>query len=200
LYGEHGTINRYTNGACRCDDCKAANAKVSRDRYRMIAYGRPPRVSADPVREHIQLLRDHGLSLDVIHDISGLPLSTIDRIVYGASGRKVEQIKRRTSDKILKIDPYSLRPDQLSPDKNINSDYAKQQHEELYRFGISKIKIAQAIGRKHPLRLERYSLIKVGNAVALNNLHWRVWLNEPRFRLICDCVPPNDLLDKLKET
>lgn len=37
---EHGTGNRYRLGGCRCDACRAAQAKDSRDRRRLIAYGR----------------------------------------------------------------------------------------------------------------------------------------------------------------
>jgi hypothetical protein len=34
----HGTVNGYDNHRCRCDDCKAAWARISADRRRRRAY------------------------------------------------------------------------------------------------------------------------------------------------------------------
>lgn len=42
---EHGTATRYTNGGCRCDECRAANTEYMR-RYRRLKGGVAPATRA----------------------------------------------------------------------------------------------------------------------------------------------------------
>lgn len=58
----HGTDNRYCNGPCRCNDCRAAHAAVHRRRRRLVAYGRllPGYVPGHGTRRRIRALTAIG--------------------------------------------------------------------------------------------------------------------------------------------
>lgn len=80
----HGTRTGYTQG-CRQECCRRAALQVQAHRTRMLAYGRPTTdlVDAEPVREHVQALREAGVSLDTVADHSGVSTAVLQRLVYG---------------------------------------------------------------------------------------------------------------------
>lgn len=54
----HGTRRTYQHDACRCSDCRAANARYIADVRRQHASGRPPLGSKMPAKEAWQKIRD----------------------------------------------------------------------------------------------------------------------------------------------
>ncbi|WP_030917445.1 hypothetical protein [Streptomyces sp. NRRL B-24720] len=64
-----------------------ATARWMRRRRRLIGYGQwKPFVDAEPVRQHVLAIRDAGMSLKNLTAVTGVSSSTLDHLVYGATG------------------------------------------------------------------------------------------------------------------
>lgn len=75
---------------CRCDDCVSAHSAYQRDLRKRKAYGRytpPARVPAEPVREHLRMLKHFGLGTDRVADLAGVSRITVRRLMGGRTGR-----------------------------------------------------------------------------------------------------------------
>ncbi|MET9138856.1 hypothetical protein [Streptomyces parvulus] len=72
----------------------------------MIAYGRwQPFVDADPIRQHVQMLRSYGLGVARIRELSGTG-SSVTRLLYGMHGRPPSmQVRAKTADRITAVRP-----------------------------------------------------------------------------------------------
>lgn len=81
---QHGTRACYVLDRCRCEPCAKANAAAERWRTRQKAYGRYDRyVPAEPVREHLAALKDYGIGLKRVSELSGVSNGSLTKIVYG---------------------------------------------------------------------------------------------------------------------
>jgi hypothetical protein len=198
---EHGTHVKYVVDRCRCDECRRANREYENNRRRRKAYGGDywPWVDAEPIRRHVLSLMgtEHdgkdGLGPKRIAQISGVSHSAISKLIYGDYGRKTlpsRRIRRDTAEKLLAVkreDAYYLPA--TSAWKHID---------ELVGFGVPKARIARALGTKTPaLQLSR-RYVTAKNAKAVEGLHWAVWRAEPRFRVVCECLVPQDVADWLE--
>lgn len=116
----HGPEVVHADGKCAITACRKAHAARQRNRRRMIAYGKwEPLVDAAPVRAHVRrLMDDHGLSVRSICRMSGIPVPTLDKLLYAVAGSQPSQeVTFATAQAILgltvdleKIDPKSLVP------------------------------------------------------------------------------------------
>lgn len=106
---QHGTYVAYTLDRCRCLPCVAATSEYNADLTRRHAYGQPPYVDADPVREHIARLRATGLGLKTIAKASGVSHGALSKLAYGhprPDGTRrppSRRVKRTTAQKILRV-------------------------------------------------------------------------------------------------
>lgn len=81
---EHGTRARYVGEKCRCGECRRANREYVAKRTREAIYGRKnPMVPTEPVREYLAELRRDGVGRRVISAASGVPESSVGRIMSG---------------------------------------------------------------------------------------------------------------------
>ena len=104
---EHGTRAAYVRDRCGCGPCTAANTAAERRRSTAIAYGTwNGLVDAAEVRAHVQSLREQGLSLKRIAQLSGVGQGTVNALVYGepARGRPpLSQVRPDTQRRLLTV-------------------------------------------------------------------------------------------------
>ena len=74
----HGTRRFYQRG-CECRQCRAANATYKARRSRL----RQPPVSAEPARQHLEHLTQHGIGLRQAAKLSGVSRYLLRRILRG---------------------------------------------------------------------------------------------------------------------
>lgn len=98
----HGHPNRYAYG-CRCAPCTKAASRADLERRLDRMAGRSRMVPAGPAREHAQKLLKRGLSLAQIDRASGVPVTTVQRLVNGQVN-----LKRENAEKILRV-PLTVR-------------------------------------------------------------------------------------------
>lgn len=98
----HGTRSSYTNNGCRCPECTQAEREYARAYYHASKDpDRPGRlVSAHPSREHLRVLSLSGIGKRRVAELTGIPVSTIDKIRRGERRR----ITQRNSEAILAIE------------------------------------------------------------------------------------------------
>lgn len=137
----HGTNGRYVAG-CRCGDCLAAALAAQNRRSRLVAYGQwQPWADAGPVREHIRFLRGSGFGKRAIARASGVPLSTIDSLIYDDSPdrRMRPEIERR----ILAVLPA---PELLAPGAKTDSTGGRRRLQALIAAGHTNTILAARLG------------------------------------------------------
>ena len=107
----------YTSGRCRCPQCGELDRSYRQTRNRDTAYGTwSPYVLAEPVREHLALLRHGGASLAEIAASADLPESAIASIIYPSrsTGAYSTKVRRATADALLTVRPVGLSPAQVN--------------------------------------------------------------------------------------
>lgn len=108
----HGTLSRAKYHHCKCDTCRAASAAYQRTRHRKRGYGTwQPFVDAEPIRAHLALLREHGISYIRAAELAGLYTPTVGRLLYTAGGRPpVKRVRQETADALLAVQPGDIDP------------------------------------------------------------------------------------------
>lgn len=98
----HGTRSSYTNNGCRCPDCRKAAREYARAYYQASKDpDRPGRlVSAHPAREHMRVLSLRGIGKRRVAELTGIPVSTIDKVRRGERAR----ITQRHAEAILAVE------------------------------------------------------------------------------------------------
>jgi hypothetical protein len=100
----HGTDLRYKQG-CRCTPCTKEAVRADAQRKVDRLAGRPRILPSDEVCRHIQALLGVGLKPAQVAEASGMPRSSIARLVRGVQ----PTIHRATAEKILAV-PVTVRP------------------------------------------------------------------------------------------
>lgn len=107
----HGTYAMYTRGKCRCQDCRDANAAYQRGYRKRCAQRRWGAaeswlVDAQPVRDHIAMLRAHGVGWQRIAALAEVPRVTVSRLSgYGDQRRPQRRLARTSAERIMAITP-----------------------------------------------------------------------------------------------
>ena len=82
----HGTRTAYVSDRCGCTRCRAANRAAEEHRTAAIAVGRwSPYADAQPVREHLERLRQEGLGIERIAGLSNVSRGTVRRLLSYSS-------------------------------------------------------------------------------------------------------------------
>ncbi|MEV8639492.1 hypothetical protein AB0395_48615, partial [Streptosporangium sp. NPDC051023] len=90
---------------CRCAKCrKAATRYRAQQRVAAILGTHQPDVDADRCRQHVVMLRNHGMDVPSIAHEAGLGASTVSELLYG--GKKT--VRPRTQAALLAVRPHSL--------------------------------------------------------------------------------------------
>lgn len=175
---EHGTPAGYTLDGCGCGPCKRAHADAKNHRTRQIAYGRwKPFVDAQPVREHVQFLREFGLGWRHIAVLAGVPADAVQRLLYGVprEGRPPsKQIRTQTAEKLLALHPNL---DVLADTATISSAGTQRRAQALSVAGWSIPEQARRLGKQpnnYALALTQ-SLVTAATARAVRALCEELW-------------------------
>lgn len=100
----HGTRAKYVAEECRCPGCRAANTDYARERdrarHRPDGPG-PAYVPAGRVREHLCWLRDEGVGLRRVAEVSGVSRSIVSNIVH----QRQRRLRPETGQRILAVGP-----------------------------------------------------------------------------------------------
>ena len=107
----------YTSGRCVCERCLAVDRSYRRGRARAQVYGTwAPFVPAEPVREHLRLLRHGGASLAEIAASAGVAESALASIIYPnrTTGGLSTRVRSTTAEAVLAMRPVELTPTQVN--------------------------------------------------------------------------------------
>lgn len=140
----HGR-NRYSIDGCRCDVCREDVNQYKRWLNRERAYGRPRRVPAGPVRDHVNELRAHGMGFVRIAKAAGVQDGVVTKLLYGipSAGRAPSRtLFTGTAAKIL-----AVRLD-LADGALTDSRPARRRLQALVANGWSMAKLAYRLGMK----------------------------------------------------
>lgn len=104
---DHGTLSRAKYHKCHCQKCRKASADYQRNRHRKRGYGTwQPLVDAEPVRQHLAMLRKHGISYIRTAELAGLYPPTVGRLLYTVGGRQpTKRVRPETAAAILAVTP-----------------------------------------------------------------------------------------------
>ncbi|MFG3048103.1 hypothetical protein ACGFZR_24625 [Streptomyces sp. NPDC048241] len=150
----HGTLSRGRHHHCTCQSCRDRTSEYARTRARLMAYGRwAPFVDAEPIRQHVHMLRSYGLGVGRIRTLSGTG-SSITRLLYGMHGSEPsKQVRTRTADRITVVRP-SL--DLVAPNALVDGTGTRRrlrallvvgwpQNEMAARAGLERMTIGEQI-------------------------------------------------------
>lgn len=163
----HGTRACYVLDKCRCMDCSKAVVAAENERRRLQAYGRYDRYrDAQPVRDHIAMLGDYGISLKQVGRLTGINGGALTKIVYGlhgtdpTTGERVQtrpparRVTKETADKILSV---AAAPENIAagaPDP-YRTHEARTKLRSLVRLGHSMSRVGREMGSE-PSNAGRY--------------------------------------------
>lgn len=142
----HGDRRRYVHGRCRCAPCTAANTEYHRYRNRSIA--RPdttwaPQVAAAEAATRISHLRDLGLGLRRISELTGLSRSTLSEIANGDR----QKVTARTVAALRSVDPVA------ADGTHVDATRARGALTALTAAGWGPRALGQLAGHNGPLRV-----------------------------------------------
>ncbi len=176
---QHGTRVAYVKDRCRCTDCTAANTAASRLIVKAETFGRwAPYVDAQPVRDHIALLRSAGIGYDRIASLAGTSSSHIREIAGTAprSGNRpaIQRIRPELAHRIMAITASTAN---CSPHSQLDATGTRRRLQALVAAGWSIDLLAQHLGRT-PANLQRTlsgATVTARTAVLIDQLHARLW-------------------------
>ena len=145
---EHGTRAKYSIDKCRCEPCTLANRLYARERERRLArirYGievaEPTYIDAEEARQQILWLSSVGIGRRRIHEVSGVALTSIQKIASG----ELRRIRPITAERILAVHKGAALPGSWTDAKE-----TWRLIDEMVAHGIPKRQIALGIGQQGP--------------------------------------------------
>ena len=140
---QHGTRAAYVQDRCGCGPCTAANTEAERRRAKAIAYGTwRGLVDAAAVRAHVQSLREQGLSLKRIAQLSGIGQGTLSALVYGEPSRgrpPLTQVRTDTQRRLLAV-RFQLAA--VAPGRRLDATGTRRRLQALATLGWSVTSLA----------------------------------------------------------
>lgn len=159
----HGTRACYVLDRCRCHPCAKANTAAANERTRLKAYGRYQKyVDAYPIRLHLQELKEYGIGLKRVSELSGVSNGSLTKIWYGLY-EKVEgpqrgckgagdlvrgpsrRVLRTTAERIYAVEPIPA---------NLGSGVVDHERTPLARTHLRSLIALGWTGNKLAQRLE----------------------------------------------
>jgi hypothetical protein len=141
---QHGTAVAYTHDACRCPQCTEAHRQNAAHTRKQKAYGRYTQHHRNPdkARQHIQALKQAGMSYNQQAKLSGLTVDTIKRIARS----KPRTITHKTEASILQLNPGQANPNTTY----INPTGTARRIQALTTLGWDQHTLARQLGIPHP--------------------------------------------------
>lgn len=159
----HAQRAAYVLDRCRCGDCTRAASEAGRELAHRIA---PAYVGADPARQHIRFLADHGVGLKQIARVSGVSQGCLWKLVYGKTGHQPsKRVRKETLDRIL-----AVMPSHAADGSRVDAAPTWALIDEMLAAGVPLVRIAEHIGQSRALQLGR-DTVSPRNARAVKELH-----------------------------
>lgn len=173
---DHGTLSRYhgTTGvpACRCEPCTTRAVREKKLRALERFAGRPRRVSALPVRRHIERLQQRGLTYAQIARASGLYASSIREIARGNR----QHTNRKAAEAV-----FAVSAGCSVTDGNVSAVGVVRRLRALYAIGIAQLVLVESTGLCREtiddLVAGRWERINVRRVAAVRAAYDRLWMS-----------------------
>ena len=136
----HGARAKYVMERCRCGLCRRANTDYARERDRAARLpdgGPPAYVPAGRIRQHLEWLRDGGVGLRRVAEISGVARSALTDIAAGRQRR----LRPATGERIMAVSRRDAAPGAL-----VDGTATWELLERLLAAGRSRTWIAAQLG------------------------------------------------------
>lgn len=135
---EHGTRAAYVFDGCRCKSCGEANTAEERRRSTAIVYGTwSGLVDAAPARQHVQALREAGLSLERTAALSGVGQGTINSLIYGVPARDQPPPARIRVDTERRLLEVQFDPSEVAAGRRVDATGTRRRLQALATLGWS---------------------------------------------------------------
>jgi lambda repressor-like predicted transcriptional regulator len=143
---KHGTLTAYAKHGCRCEPCRAANAKASKAWRRDNYLGIVKLVDAQPLKDHVAMLTAAGMSFPAI----ALTAGWASRNALADSMRR-KRVTSRTLARVLAVHPeVDNRRDAYA-----DATGSARRLQALAINGWPTRALAQRLGHKDPATIQR---------------------------------------------
>ena len=169
----HGKRAKYVMERCRCGPCRGANTDYARERDRAARRpggGAPAYVPAGRIKEHLEWLRDGGVGLRRVAEVSGVSRSALTDIAAGRQRR----LRPATGERIMAVGRRDAAAGAL-----VDGAGTWELLERLLAAGCSRTWIARQLGSQAAtpaLQLRRDRVLR-STAVAVEQLARRQGLD-----------------------
>ena len=176
----HRNLNCYKHYDCRLPACVARHSAYSRRVHRQRGYGTwQPFVDAEPVRQHLLLLIDYGISFEQTAKIAGLKATAVAGLLYPMGGRGIKQrMRAETADRILAVKPV---PENLNELRPIDATGTRRRLQALVAIGFPFMRLGEHLpihpNQVHYVASGRRVQAKTARAVA--DLYDQLWNQDP---------------------
>lgn len=178
----HG-YTRYKVDGCRCYTCCFANSEHDKAMRRAIAYGTwQPYVNAQPMREHLLRLREAGMGMRRIAELSGVDRRRLQAVLVGRPHRGTgpqERVRPANAAAVLRVE-VSLET--IAPSAIVHSAGTQRRIQALVAIGWPQAHLANGISMlpKNLSRLLRSDQVMARTALAVRALYAELWNQDPR--------------------
>jgi len=178
----HGSLSRARAHHCTCPPCAHRTAEYHQHRRRMIAYGRwQPYVDAEPVRQHVNMLRSFGIGIPRIRQLSGISGGAMTKLIYGDRGRTPSRrVRTQTADRLLAVRPTL---DAVLPTALVDGTGTRRRLRALVVVGWPQLELARRLGMDKKSVNEQVNAVKPttygSTARAVCGLYDGLWNVDP---------------------
>ncbi|MGQ3384502.1 hypothetical protein [Glutamicibacter sp. TV12E] len=175
---EHGQRIMYVVHKCRGSACREAARVYEAKRQRQRLYGiEADRVDAQPVREHVLYLKEHGVSYKALAKASGVSSSAITAMLFGRAERghaPYSRVTRETAVKILAVNPTM---DNMSAGRPIDATGTHRRLQALVAIGYSIASLGDRldITSSNMTSLMHRDRVVVSTARKVRSLYSELW-------------------------
>lgn len=180
----HGSLSRARHHHCGCPPCAHRTSEYHQTRRRLIAYGRwQPYVDAEPVRQHVHMLRTYGIGIPRVRALAGVSNGVMSKLLYGDGSRGMPPSKRvrtRTADNILAV-KASL--DAVAPNALVDGTGTRRRLRALMVVGWPQREMSRRLGADRKTVNEQINAVKPtaygSTARAVRDLYDALWDADP---------------------
>lgn len=141
----HGDYGWAKNNGCTCERCRKRVRAYDNRRSLLIAAGRwQPYVDAQPVREHVRWLGEHGIGVARVRELAGVHSVTMQRLLYGHRGHPPSsKMRPHVAARILAVQPGL---EAFADGAQIDATGTRRRIQALARMGWPGTEVGRRIG------------------------------------------------------
>lgn len=177
----HGTNARAALDGCKCQPCRDAAYRATKQWRARVATRGHVYVDATPARDHIRRLQDAGLGWKRIADLAGVANTSVYALLYGRRGKPPStKARRETITKILAVPMPSV--DDLGARVPVDATGTRRRLQALATQGWTLAQLAARAGlpdRQAVDRAMRASTTSAGTARTIRALYDQLWNQRP---------------------